>query len=56
MLNNDQVTWAYDVILRSPRESDKEYLRYGLSLKDLVVESWGNPASGVRGMLRSNDM
>ena len=41
-----------EVTLRPPRESDKEYLRFGLSREDLAVDSWGSPASGVRGMVR----
>ena len=56
VLHRVQVTWSNEVILRPPRESDKEYLRFGLSLEDLAVESWGSPASGVRGMSRPTGM
>ena len=56
ILYQAQVPWSNEVVIRSPRESDKEYLRFGLNLEDLAVDSWRNPVSGVRGMLRSTGM
>ena len=50
VLSRGLISWFYSVVFCRPRESDKEYLRFGLKLEDLRVDSWSEPVPGMRGM------
>ena len=42
-----KISWSNDVMIRGPRESDKEYARFGFLVGDLCIESWMDPVSGI---------
>ena len=51
-----QISWSNRVVFCPPRESDKEYLRFGLKAEDLRPDYWKDPVPGMRGMLRASGM
>lgn len=51
--SRDRVDWSNDVVIRLPRDSDREYAKFGFNLEHLSIQSWLDPAPpGVKGMGR----
>ena len=47
-----QIKWSDGRILRSPREDDLEYSRFGLSAEEIGDQTWMNSISSIWGMVR----
>ena len=47
-----QIKWSDGRILRSPREDDLEYSRFGLSTEEIGDQAWMNSISSTWGMVR----
>ena len=51
-----KISCSNDVMIRGPRESDKEYARFRFLFEDLCIESWMDLVSGIQEMLRPPGM